>query len=252
MKQLSYREKICLLLFIVLIVIVVFIAWPIKTIKGNIKTHTAEETEVQKVFDENHRLIDQIPNIEKNITEVYDASKVFSEKFTIQRKNFEIDKYMQEVLNSNEMNNGPKHAIEVYGEFKEDESQATEIPFYYYTPNVITYPILETADTNGNLLQNTDAELDKKVNAALVMCQLENQQVEVHNASVKMKFTKDAILALADKLKDLDSGVRITSIAIDDIKFGKLADLPEDEGYSSGTVTFSFYTMQQIQQPKFD
>ena len=65
--KLSYREKIGLLVVIVLVVIIVFIAWPIKTIRTNIKNDTATREAVQQQYDETQRLIAQIPSIEANI-----------------------------------------------------------------------------------------------------------------------------------------------------------------------------------------
>ena len=57
--------------------------------------------------------------------------------------------------------------------------------------------------------------------------------------------------AFQDELKKLDTGVRIDSVKIEDYKFGLLSEIPEEVGYSEGEVTFSFYTMQQIQEPVF-
>ena len=53
--KLSYREKVGLLIVIVLTVIIVFIAWPIKTIKANIKAHKEEQATVKVEYDETQR-----------------------------------------------------------------------------------------------------------------------------------------------------------------------------------------------------
>ncbi|MDO5560939.1 MAG: hypothetical protein Q4F95_15260 [Oscillospiraceae bacterium] len=251
MKQLSYREKIILLVFVTLMVIIVFVAWPIKGIKANTKNHKQQQKDIKVVYDENNRLIDQIPDIEKNIMTVYDSSKGYSEKFTVHRKNFEIDKYIQEVLNQPELNNGTKNNIEVYGQFIEDEAVAGELGFYYYTPNVVTYPILQAADTNGDMLVKTDKALATKLANALAMCLLEPQQIEKHTATVTMRFTKESLMTFQDKIKELDTGIRISSVAIDDYSFGKNNPDPNEVGYSQGTIKFNFYTMQQIQKPVF-
>ena len=59
--KLSYREKVGLLIVVVLAVIIVFIAWPIKTIKANIKAHKEEQIAVQAQYDETQRKIAEIP-----------------------------------------------------------------------------------------------------------------------------------------------------------------------------------------------
>ena len=83
------------------------------------------------------------------------------------------------------------------------------------------------------------------------MSELEEQEVEVRSATVKMKFTKEALLALEDELQKNETGIRISSVKINDYTFNYVTDVPEDKGYSEGEVTFNFYTMQQIQKPDF-
>ena len=83
------------------------------------------------------------------------------------------------------------------------------------------------------------------------MNELETQEVEVRKITIPMKFTKEALLALEDELKADETGVRITGVTIEDYTFGQVSEVPEDKGYSTGEVTFKFYTMQQIQKPDF-
>lgn len=83
------------------------------------------------------------------------------------------------------------------------------------------------------------------------MSELDSQDVEVRTISVPMKFTKESLLALEDELKKNETGVRISSVKIDDYTFAYVSQVPEDKGYSEGEVTFVFYTMQQIQKPDF-
>lgn len=249
--KLSYREKIGLLIFIVAVVIIIFIAWPIKTIRANIETHTTERDNIKIKYDETKRLVAQIPTIENNITKLYTEVEGLSEEFTVHRENFEIDKFVQEIINKSDYIDGDKNKMEVDGDFVESDAEASELEFYYFKPDVVVYPILEAADTNGNLMESTDKELYDRVTNALIIDELEPQNVEIHNAEINMRFTKDALFAFEDELKKLDTGIRITSVTIDDYRFGSLSEIPEDVGYSDGKVTFSFYTMQKIQEPVF-
>ena len=249
--KLSYREKIGLLVVVVLVVIIVFIAWPIKTIRGNIKTHEAQRTEVQAVYKDTQRKIAQIPAIEGNINKIYDETKGLSEKFFGHVDNINLDKYFEGLLNKEPYVKGGKNQLEIVDKFTIDDAGDGEIPFYYYVPNVITYPILEAADTNGNLLETTDKALYDKVMNAVSMDEAEKQTVEVRTVSVPMKFTKEALLALEDELKSKETGVRISGVKIEDYTFGQVSEVPEDKGYSEGEVEFKFYTMQQIQKPDF-
>jgi len=249
--KLSYREKVGLLIVVVLAVIIVFIAWPIKTIKANIKTHKEEKTKVQEVYDDTVNKISQIPVIEGNINKVYEESKGLSAKFAEHRDNITFGKYFEDLLNKEPYKKAGKNDLEIIRSFTVEDATTGEIPFYFYSPDVITYPILEAADTNGNLLESKDKALYDKAMNAVNMSELENQTVEVRTVKVPMKFKKDALLALEDELKEKETGVRITAVTIDDYTFNYVTQIPEDKGYSEGEVTFTFYTMQQIEKPDF-
>jgi hypothetical protein len=249
--KLSYREKVGLLIVVVLAVIIVFIAWPIKTIKANIKTHKEEQATVQAEYEETQRKIAEIPVIEGNINAIYERSKDLSKKFVVHMGNVDFDKYFETLLNKEPYKKSGKNDLEIVDNFSIDNASTGDVPFYYYVPDVITYPILEAADTNGNLLETTDKNLYDKTMNAVTMSELEAQTVEVRTVTVPMKFKKDALLALEDELQKNETGVRITGVTIDDYTFNYVTEIPEDKGYSEGKVTFVFYTMQEIQKPDF-
>lgn len=250
--KLSYREKIGLLVVIVLAVVIIFIAWPIKNLKNNIKSHTEQRDAIQVDYDRIQREINEIPTIESNINSIYENSKGLSENFVSHMTNIEFGKYFEELLNKAPYNTKKNNqlALEIKDGLKIGDAGTGEVPFYYYVPNVITYPILQAADTNGNLMETTDKALYDKVMNASSISTLEGQEVEVRAVSVPMRFTKEALLALEDELKK-ETGIRITGVTIDDYTFNYVAEVPEDKGYSEGEVTFVFYTMQQIQKPDF-
>lgn len=249
--KLSYREKVGLLIVVVLAVVIVFIAWPIKTIKANIKQHKTEQQNVKVEYDETQRKIAEIPTIESNINSVYENSKELSKQFIGHMDNINFDKYFQTLLNKEPYKKSGKNALWITSGLQISDATTGEVPFYYYTPDVITYPILEAADTNGDLLKTKDEALYNKAMNAIGMSELESQKVEIRKVSVPMKFTKEALLALEDELQKNETGVRISAVNINDYTFNYVTEIPEDKGYSEGNVEFTFYTMQEIQKPDF-
>ncbi|WP_044975713.1 hypothetical protein [Ruminococcus sp. HUN007] len=249
--KLSYREKVGLLIVVILAVVIVFIAWPIKIIKGNIKNHKEEQAKIKVTYEDTQRKIDEIPVIEGNIKAVYEGSKDLSSKFVEHMSNVEVAKYFETLLNKAPYKKAGKNDLEIKGALKINDAETAEIPFYYYVPDVITYPILEKADTNGDLLEKKDSKLYEKAMNAVRMEELEEQEIEVRTVTVPMRFTKEALLKLEDELKDNETGIRISSVKVDDYTFGYITELPEDKGYSEGEVVFTFYTMQKIEEPDF-
>lgn len=259
--KMSYREKIVLLVVIIFLVILIFVMWPIKKLRENIDKHTKSYDQIKIVYDENQRLINEIPTIEKNITKIYTDSKDLSKNFIAHKENFEIDKYLQEIINTPEYTDGTNNQFQVLYSFDQKDTEAEPLEFYYYNPKVVTYPILENADVNGNLLATTDNALYKKVTNAVCMNNLEPQTVEKHAAVVNARFTKEALFKFLDTVKQKDTGVRIVSMTIDDnYTFRQLETdemrnnplLEKLKGYGEGSFMVEFYTMQQIQEPVFD
>jgi len=113
--KLSYREKVGLLIVVVLAVIIVFVAWPIKTIKANIKNHKEEQIAVQAQYEETQRKIAEIPVIEGNINAVYESSKGLSDKFVEHMDNIEVIHYFENLLNKEPYKKSGKNDLEVTG-----------------------------------------------------------------------------------------------------------------------------------------
>jgi len=249
--KLSYREKIGLLIVVCLAMIIVFIAAPIRLIKANIKDHKEEKQTVQTEYNDVKDKIAEIPKIEKNIESAYEASKGLSADFTEHRENIAISKYIEELFNKDPYIKGGKPQLEVINKLEIKDATNDEIPFFYYTPNVVLYPIVEKADTNGTLLKDTDSALYEKSVKAVFMEELEAQEIEVRKVTVPVKCAKEALMALEDELRKNETGVRLTKVNLEDYTFGAEAEKPEDKGFSEGELELTFWTMQQIQKPDF-
>lgn len=262
MLKMSYREKIVALVLIVLVIVLIFVMWPIKTLREKIKTDTANRDTIKVTYDDYNRQINEIPVIEENIKKIYSESKDLNKDFSVHRENFQIDEYVQNILNKDEYKDGDKNKMEIKSGFAQVDADAGDFDFYYYEPTVIEYPILENADTNGTLLNDTNPELFKKVENAVLMETLEGQEVEIHDCTFSAKFTKEALYKFIDDLEKDDKGVRVVGLNIGDYRFGnlnpeKIAAMESTAfqdmiGYSEGSIVLEFYTMEAIQEPRLD
>lgn len=251
--KLSYREKWGLLIVLVVAIIVIFVAAPIKMIKDDIESHEKAQKTVQKEYDDVNRQIAEIDTLKTSIQKIYDDSKGYSDIFIEHHDNFEADQYIAKVINVDKYQSVARklNTMEVVGQYTVDDATDDELKFYCDVPNVVTYPILEAADINGNLLETEDKALYDRVTNAVCITELESQDIEKHVVTVEYQFTKPALMEFLDEMKDIDTGMRITNVTIDDPWFGILEKEPEKNGYSKGTITFEFYTMQKIAAPDF-
>lgn len=261
MLKMSYREKIVALVLIVLVIVLIFVMWPIKTIRENIKKDTQQMESVQDIYDEKNRQINEIPILEKNITKIYDESKDLNKDFSKHLENNQIDEYIQSILNhENDYRDGDKNIFFIDKELDVDYADKDKFDFYYFKPSVIEYPILENANTNGTLLKDTNPVLFAKVENSLLGDTLEAQEIEKHSSEIQVKFTKEGLFKFIDELSK-NKGMRVVEVTISNYRFGNLKSTElvnaidenaDNKGYTTGTIKFEFYTMQQIQEPKFD
>jgi len=259
MLKMSYREKVVALVLIVLVIVLIAVMGPIKSLRASIKNHEAEQKTITVTYDEKKAIIDEIPDIEQNIKDLYDQSKDLNKDFAVHRENFQIDQYIQQILNKdNDYKAAGKNTFEIIDSFTQENAGDGNVEFYFYKPSVITYPILENADINGTLTKTRYPEQYAKIENALVMSNLSSQKVETHSATFSCKFTKDALFKFIDDMKKNDTGVRITNIEIKDYTFGAMnvrngqENAQENRGYSEGKITFVFYTMESIDEPVLD
>jgi hypothetical protein len=197
--------------------------------KSTLSSVTAEKEEIEST-------ISKIPSLGEAIQSEYDESKAFAEKFTDSRNTYEADQYIQEYFN--------KNSVEVLSMSVQEPTTQT-ISFYSYAPNIITYPLLEAADINGKIAEETA----EKLNTSTILSSLETQEVEMYSLTVQFSAKKDNLLALIDELKNLDENIMITNLSISDFTFGAEETDNTLKGYSEGSMTINFYVLQPLDEP---
>lgn len=255
--KLNYREKLFLLVFSVIVLVIIFCAWPIRSLRKKIDNNEKARDSVQIEYDNVNRKIDEIPNLEKQIEQLYSESSEYSKIFIESKSNDEVDKYVADVLNDAAefvCKNLKDNSVEMLGEQKINDAENDELKFSFCTPLVVNYPILQAADINGNLMETENKELyDKCVNSTKIES-LNTQEVEVHTQQLTLRCTKTGFLKFIDRIAEIDSGIKITEIKITDPEFNfriKEGAKEYDKGLSTVTINISYYTMQKIAKPEF-
>lgn len=256
--KLNYREKLFLLIFSVIVLVIIFCAWPIRTLRQKIAANETTRKEVYDVYTDTKKKIDEIPNLEKQIEQLYNESSEYSKIFIESKSNDEVDKYVADVLNDATeyvCRNMKDNTVELYGEEKIEDAESEGLEFSYYAPLVVNYPILQAADINGNLMETENKELyDKCINATKIE-ELEVQEVEVHSQQLSLVCTKAGLLKFLDRMAEIDSGIKIVEIDIDnpEYNFKENTQQPSDVqvGFSIVQMRIQYYTMQKIAKPEF-
>ena len=138
--KLSYRERMILLGFIVLAIILVGIFVFIKPANENIAASKAVLADQQSQLDEINNKIAQIPALDTKIKEAYSEASKTANNFSTQLTAYELDNFIRDKINENNM--------ELTSGLQVSEPAVVSMDYYTYAPNIITYPIYEAADIN--------------------------------------------------------------------------------------------------------
>lgn len=234
--KMSYRDRMILLIVIVIALILVGIFLIVKPTTTKISENKATLSTVEAEQDRINGIIEQIPKLEEAIKSEYNESKTFAENFTDSRATYEADQFIQEYFNNN--------SVKIVN-LTANESVAEPIEFYSYAPNVVTYPLLEAADLNGDIA----IETAEKLKTSTVLTGLEAQEVEMYSLEIQFNGKKDNIFKLIDDLKSVDKNIIITDLSIDDYTFGENATEASEKGFSNGTMIVKFYVLETISEP---
>ena len=243
--KLTYRDKLILLglivVAIVLISIFVIIVPKSKSIKANEQVLADYQVQLDEV--ENKKL--EIPNLETGIQDAVKNGEEYAKAFFKSDENavidtldtYKIDQYLQEAVNNNKIS----VAMGL------NSAASTNLEYYYYTPNIVTYPIFEAADLDGTLAN----ELKELMKAETVLSANETQEIAAVVVTLDIYATKEDTLNFINDIKNIDDAVVVSKLSFEDYSFGMDDEDETNDGYSDGQVEIVFYSMQEIQAPTF-
>ncbi len=256
--ELSRRDRMLLLGLGVIVIVLVGIFVFIKPKYEEIQTHQATYEETKTTWDGIDQKIESIPSIETNITELYksalsDAQLFVNTAFVTEnadmvsgKTSMEIDQYLQNIITENELE------LEISALTLAEASTST-LSYYYYTPNVLTYALLESADINGNYADKAASA----VNVETVVSGYDTVDLMTATVSISLSATKEQIMAFLQAISEDKNAVLITAFDISNYAFTDGLEIDEEgnfigeDGMSSCTVSLSFYNAYTIDEPDF-
>lgn len=245
--KLSYRDKVLALVFSVIVIIVLFIFLGIRPTVNKISENKSTLASKTAEADEMRDKIAQIPDIEAKIMAAYNEGADMADNFFVISESdietldtYKIDQFLQPLLDENN--------IKINTDVSLGTAEATTMEYYYYTPNVVTYPILEAADLNGTLAD----DIYKRIETSAVFSEKEVQEVQGMSVDYSIIAKKADLLNFLNAIQDINKSVLLTNIKIDDYTFNEYENVPDEEKTSTCTFTISFYAMQKVSKPNLD
>lgn len=271
MESMSYRDKMVL---IIISIVVVLLAGFFALIKPKYQALVADKAVYESTkadADDVQRKVDEIPTLQSAIKSTYETAKATAaifvntafgdanETLVADKIQYQIDQYIQPVIDECNLK---------VDTFTISEPSATQVDYYYYTPNAVTYSLLEAADVNGNYSK----KIADAMNADIILSEREIAEVMVSNVQLTAAGKREDLLAFVDKLKEETNAVIITSLKVDDYTFsGGLESSTREEvnpetgevtvvtvaptstdGDSDMDIVISFYNAKEIDEPELN
>lgn len=227
MREMSYRDKMICLIIAIIIILALGIFLGIKPTYDNIVADQATYETTKTEWDGIQQKLDAIPGLQEQISstakDAKDIGKIFvsdvfkdiNDNYVTDEANYTVDQYIQTAINDSELEVSSMNLGGVSTE---------QISYYYYTPNVVTYSLLEAADINGNYAKDV-ADL---MNVQTVLSERQTADVQAANVDLNVAGTKEGIMKFLAAIKDDPNAVLVKSVSISDYRFE--GGLEEEEG----------------------
>lgn len=230
----GYRDRIALLIICVVVILGIGIFVFVKPKYEKLQKAEKAYKDASDAWDLKLSDFDKIPSFQKYIKEKRDKAYDISTGFTDEMDAIQLDQFLQEKFFNTPEN--VKYKTRLKGTLAVSDEGATSIGYYYYTPSIITYPLVEYADLDGSLSKAVEA---KRAESNLLSSRAP-QAVGVGSANFTVRMTYDNCMAFIDAVKDYakqhSDAMILNSISFEDCEFnGRIAADRDDEGELTGS-----------------
>lgn len=227
--KVTYREKIAL---IVVIVILVFVAGGMIFIKPALASITTANQQLTAKEQEKSSIelkINSSEDLKAKIQKAYKESKSLSDFFIDEIDTYQADQLLSPICDQS--------GIKIKS-MKLDAAAPEEVKAYNYAINEIIYNLKDDADINGTV--SSVANTSQQPQAAVDPNSIDT--LAVTNVTIEVEGTVDNVFKFADKIKALNKSVYIQSIT------GKGEEEPGK--LPTGSIVLKVISLKQLEEPK--
>lgn len=247
MKNLSYRDRIIIMVVLIIMIIVMGIFLLIKP-----KIKTIAESQVDYIAavsqkNEYDSMIGQIDSIDKRVKTKYDEAVEIAEKFQGEKCSYEADQFIQPVLDQNNIIVSklsvvhPQQVVAMTPYKAEKYQTLYNIKMYAAFSNILNSAgSTDGSDTGSTGTQNNAAgSTGGSTGTTENVDEVAYENVTLETLSIEFSSSKSEIMNFLETLKAMDSSIEVNSLKFDDYQF--------PEGKSIGSVEISVYGAEHIE-----
>ncbi len=238
MNNMSYRDKMILLIIAVIVILAggfFGLVRPNYTKMMQDKA-TFEATKVE--WEGIDAKIQEIPVLKDSITTTYNEANKVAELFVNEafdpvnqtfddaKANYVLDQYIQPAVEENELK---------IVDFVPTGIATSEIDYYYYVPDVVTYSLLESADINGEYAE----QVEELLKTDTMVQEMETAEVMTNNVQLSLTGKKENLMKFLAAIEEDENAILVRSVNIEDYSFGenKTQTITEQQTDEAGNVT---------------
>lgn len=243
MSKISYRDKIILLSFLVIVILVGGFFVLIKPKNEELKKNEKEYEDCKTKLENLEKQADQIYEVQEHIVVTHDEAITQAESFSEIRETDVLDEYVESTLLNLYNDAGEISGLKVSNSISYTNPSTSSLTYYYYTPSVLTYPIYTAADLNGEFgVQAADA-----LNKSAAISSRTAQTVVSSTVNLAYEGTEEEVIEFLDLIADSEEKVLLNAIDIssETITYElEGSQLVEAECDLTGNLTFQFYSAE--------
>lgn len=238
--KLSYRDRIILIFAIVIVILGIGIFVFIKPKYEKMKKNKAD---LKTATDEwNTKLLefDRIPTRQGVINETYQEGLKVSEGFTNEMTSVEMDEFLQQFFNVEQF---VTDEVSAKKQLDVSNEKVTTVGYYYYTPNIVTYPLYESADLDGSIAK----AVEEKLHDVRVLASRKAQTISNGEETFTVLLKRENLMTFLDELnqyaKDHSDAMLVTGVKLEECDFNEF--LEDGTGAQAGQVDDDGNPVQQ-------
>jgi hypothetical protein len=259
MKDMSYRDKMVILAISIVVILLVGFFALIRPAYNKLVADTNTYNTVKTEWDGIEQKINAIPTLKDTITDSYNESKklaeqfvneAFPETYNMEHSSYTIDQYLQTAIDESEL------SVKSYSQ---SDPASMVVDYKFHVPQVVSYPLLESADINGNYAKDV-ADL---LLTSATLATTDKATMLGTNISLEVEGTREALMAFLDKINEDENALVISDVTIVDYQFNggrEVTSVGEDgqeivtidqnkEGTSRMSLNLTMFNAKEIDKP---
>ena len=194
--KLGYRDRIILLVVLVIAILGIGIMVFIKPQWKKLKENEKKFEEVDKKWTETLAEFESINGKRESIMKKRDEAYNMTLDFTDEMDAVALDQFLQEKFINTDQFKADK--VKLVSELKVADEKSTAMSYYYYKPETVVYPLYENADFDGSI----KVETQKKLRESTVLSAKSAQNIGAGVASFTIKCKRENAMALIDQVHE--------------------------------------------------